>query len=108
MLVPVDLGDLPFTPRRLFVVTGVPASTTRGGHAHRSARQLLYSPTGGVTVSVRTLGGGGSIRLDRCDRGLLIEPGVWSTQQFAGPSTVLIAFSSEPYRADSYLDEPTV
>lgn len=107
-LVPFEFDDLPFHPQRVFVITGAPNGATRGGHAHRSARQLLNCASGRVIVTLRTVSGGSSVVLDRQDRGLLIEPGVWSSQRFEADETVLVVLSSEPYRLDSYLAHPAV
>ena len=69
-------------PQRVFVISGVPAKTTRGGHAHRSARQLLYCPAGTVTVDVRIGESTATMLLDHRDRALVVEPGVWTSQTF--------------------------
>jgi UDP-2-acetamido-3-amino-2,3-dideoxy-glucuronate N-acetyltransferase len=106
VLVPHEFADLPFRPQRVFVVTGAPPGTTRGGHAHRTAWQLLHCPSGSVAVEVRAEDTGAAVTLDRPERALVIEPGVWSRQTFETPAAVLLVLSSEPYDAGSYLDEP--
>ena len=46
-IVPVEFtGHLPFTPKRHFVVFGVPDGRVRGAHAHRECHQLLIALTG--------------------------------------------------------------
>ena len=105
VLVPFEFYDLPFDPQRVFVISGVPAKTTRGGHAHRSARQLLYCPAGTVTVDVRVGESTATMLLDHRDRALVVEPGVWTSQTFETAESVLVVFSSEPYDRASYLDD---
>jgi hypothetical protein len=105
VLVPFEFDDLPFDPQRIFVISGVPAQTRRGGHAHRSARQLLYCPAGTVAVEVRTGDATSAIRLEHHDRALLVEAGVWTSQTFEIAGSVLVVFSSEPYDRGSYVDE---
>lgn len=106
VLVPIEFPDLPFEPRRAFTVSGVPPGTARGGHAHRSGRQFLVCPTGRVEVRLRDRIGVETVVLDRPDRGLLIEPGVWSEQVYELDETVLLVFVSKPYDGASDLDEP--
>ncbi len=105
VLVPFEFDDLPFTPQRVFVISGVPPNTTRGGHAHRSAWQLLYCPAGTIVVDVRTDESTTTLTMDHRGRGLLVEPGVWSSQTFETAESVLVVLSSEPYHRGSYLDE---
>ena len=106
VLVPHEFGDLPFRPQRVFVVSGAPGGTTRGGHAHRSAWQLLQCPSGVVNVHLRDGDTDAAVTLDRPERGLVIKPGVWSSQTFATAGSVLLVLSSEPYHVESYLDAP--
>ena len=105
VLVPIEFPDLPFEPRRAFTVSGVPAGTARGGHAHRSGRQFLVCPTGRVRVRLRDRTGVETVVLDRPDQGLLIEPGVWSEQVYELDETVLLVFVSKPYDGASDLDD---
>jgi dTDP-4-dehydrorhamnose 3,5-epimerase-like enzyme len=105
VLVPFEFADLSFVPQRVFVVSGVPPKTTRGGHAHRSARQLLYCPAGSIVVDVRTGDSTETVLLDDNARALLVEPGVWSSQTFETAESVLVVLSSEPYHRGSYLPD---
>ncbi|MDQ1381594.1 MAG: hypothetical protein QOJ71_2313, partial [Actinomycetota bacterium] len=40
-LLAIDFDALPFTVRRVFMITDVPPGTKRGGHRHRSGAQVL-------------------------------------------------------------------
>jgi len=97
---------LPFAPQRSFFVHGVPAGTRRGGHAHRTARQLLFCLSGSITVRMRHGGEEACVVLDDCSRGLLVEAGVWSEQHYVTPGAVLCVLASEPFSAQSYQPEP--
>lgn len=52
-LVEYDFSELPFDPRRGFVVHGVPEAVARGGHAHKRGQQLLICLAGTITVELR-------------------------------------------------------
>ncbi|MEN1940085.1 WxcM-like domain-containing protein [Luteimonas sp. MJ246] len=99
-----DFGaDLPFAPRRYFLVYGVPSRETRGEHAHRACHQFLVCTHG----SVRVLADDGHQRreflLDSPDSGLHLPPMTWGTQFQYSPDAVLLVFASQAYDADDYI-----
>jgi dTDP-4-dehydrorhamnose 3,5-epimerase-like enzyme len=104
-LLPIPFEQLPFVPRRAFAVSGVPAGTRRGGHAHRSGVQLLICLQGRVDVLLRVGGGAEHLVLQADGCGLLFEQGVWCQQTYLDPNTVLLALASEPYDPASYVDQ---
>jgi acetyltransferase-like isoleucine patch superfamily enzyme/dTDP-4-dehydrorhamnose 3,5-epimerase-like enzyme len=95
--------DLPFVPRRHFVVHGVPSQETRGEHAHRHCHQFLICVHG----SVRVLADDGRQRqefvLDAPSLGLYLPAMVWGTQHRYSADAVLLVFASDPYDADDYI-----
>jgi dTDP-4-dehydrorhamnose 3,5-epimerase-like enzyme len=101
-LLPVEFASLPFEPRRVFVVNGVPVGGVRGGHSHRRGQQLLICVSGSVDVELRDNGSVERVTLDRAGGGLLVEAGVWAEQTYLEAGSVLLVFASEPYDADSY------
>lgn len=106
-LIPIELGELPFSPRRVFAVTAVSPGTTRGGHAHEQGQQLLVCLAGAVRVELRSSAGSQALLLDSPNRGLLIEAGVWASQTYEEEGTVLLVLASETYEDVSYLPEPS-
>jgi dTDP-4-dehydrorhamnose 3,5-epimerase-like enzyme len=104
LLVPFDFDTLPFRPRRSFFVADAPVGTVRGGHAHRSALQLLVCIKGRIEVLMRHGQDEVSALLDATPSGLVIEAGVWSSQKYLEPGSVLLVFASEPYDPTSYLE----
>ena len=95
--------DLPFEPRRHFIVYGVPTQETRGEHAHRTCHQFLVCVHG----SVRVLADDGKhreeFRLDAPNRGLHLPPMIWGTQYHYSSDAVLLVFASESYDPDEYI-----
>ena len=106
-LVDFDYRALPFQPRRTFVIRDVPAGTTRGGHAHARAHQLLVCLAGTVVVELRHGGDVQQVELSDAGRGLLMMAGIWARQRYSVADTVLMVMASEPYDAGGYLPEPT-
>jgi len=103
-LFPYEFSELPFMPQRAFVTRVTAAGVRRGGHAHKLCRQILVCLYGKLDVEVSRSGENALLRLDAPDQALLIEPGVWSRQIFVDADAQLLAFMSEPYDPDDYLE----
>jgi UDP-2-acetamido-3-amino-2,3-dideoxy-glucuronate N-acetyltransferase len=106
-LVAFDLEDLPFVPRRVFVVRDVPAGAVRGGHAHARGEQLLVCSAGEVAVELRREGETARVVLDTPTLALLVRSGVWARQTYEGPDTVLAVLATTPYDPASYVSDPS-
>lgn len=95
--------DLPFMPKRYFLVFDVPSRETRGEHAHRRCHQFLVCVKG----SVRVLADDGTRReeftLDSPSVGIHLPPMIWGTQYKYSPDAVLLVFASEGYDPDEYI-----
>jgi len=104
-LLPIPFDELPFVPRRVFAVAGVPIGTHRGGHAHRSGEQLLICLQGRVELLMRVENATERLVLGAGGTALLIGPGVWCRQTYLDPDTVLLALTSEPYDPSSYVEQ---
>ncbi|MEQ8262811.1 FdtA/QdtA family cupin domain-containing protein [Pseudohaliea sp.] len=104
-LTPLDFPALPFTPRRLFTVAGVPAGARRGGHGHRRGEQLLLCIAGRIAVRLAATGRSASLTLQADGPALLIGPGIWAEQRYAVPGSVLLVVASEPYDPASYFSD---
>ena len=88
---------LPFTPVRLFLVTGVPAGVRRGGHAWREGHELLVCASGSCTIDTECPTGCETFVLDRADRGLYLPPMVWMEYELSSPSASLMVLASTHY-----------
>lgn len=95
--------DLPFEPKRWFIVFGVPASQLRGEHAHRTCHQFLICVRG----SCRTLLDDGARRrevtLESPDLGVYMPPMIWGTQYRYSADAVLLVFASHGYDQADYI-----
>lgn len=96
-------GQLPFIPRRYFLVFDVPSQETRGEHAHKKCHQFLICVKG----SVRVLADDGHQRqeftLASPATGIHLSPMVWGTQYRYSSDAVLLVFASEPYDSRDYI-----
>jgi hypothetical protein len=104
-LLPLEFAALPFRPQRAFVTRAAGAGTERGGHAHRTFRQLLVSLAGAVDIEVAHGDRNARVRLEGSGQALLIEPMVWSRQIFVSADAQLLVLADRPYDPAGYVDE---
>lgn len=95
--------EIPFKPKRFFMVFDVPSKETRGEHAHRKCTQFLICVRGSCRVLVDDGQRRQEIILDTPDIGLLINPGIWGTQYQYSEDAVLAVFASETYDESDYI-----
>lgn len=99
-----EYGDqLPFIPRRYFVVFDVPAGEVRGAHAHRTTEQFLVCVKGSVSIVVDDGRNSEEVVLNSAAAGLYIPPNIWATQQNYSTDAVLLVLSSDVYDPDEYI-----
>ncbi len=95
--------ELPFEPKRVFMVYDVPNSKVRGAHAHKECHQFLIATHGSIAVILDD----GEIRkeyvLSDASTGLYIKPGVWGIQYKYSEGAVLLVLASHGYDAADYI-----
>src|SRR4029078_9600824 len=52
-LLALEVSNMTFGPRRVFVLHDVPTGVSRGGHAHTRGQQLLIAIAGEILVELR-------------------------------------------------------
>lgn len=95
--------DLPFVPRRYFMVFDVPSRELRGEHAHKACRQFLICAHGTCTVLLDDGHARRELTLDRPELGVYVPPMIWGTQYKYSADAVLLVFASLPYDPDDYI-----
>jgi hypothetical protein len=95
--------DIPFVPKRYFLVFDVPTPEVRGEHSHKSCHQFLICIRGSCRVALDDGHHRREITLDQPDLGVHVPPMIWSTQHSYSPDAVLLAFASEYYDSDEYI-----
>ena len=96
-------GDIPFTPKRHFVVFDVPGKDVRGEHAHRQCHQFLVCVRGGVTVVVDDGKTAEEVELREPALGLYVPPMIWAVQFRYSEDAVLLVLASHHYDAEDYI-----
>lgn len=95
--------QIPFTPKRYFVVFDVPNQRVRGQHAHKVCQQFLVCLSGSVSILADDAKTRQEFRLDRPNLGLYLPAGVWGVQYKYSPGSLLMVFASEYYQAEDYI-----
>ena len=98
----LDHVDLPFEPKRTFLVYDVPDRSVRGEHAHKECHQFLVCVAGSVTVDVS---GATSMTTPLWvpNRGLYVPPMHWVGLSDFSEDAVLLVLASHPYDPDDYI-----
>jgi len=96
-------SDIPFEPKRYFLVFDVPNQEVRGSHAHKVCKQFLVCIKGSVNVMVDDGNVRSEVVLDSPDLGVYIPPMVWGTQYRYSEDAVLLVFASHIYDDADYI-----
>lgn len=102
-LVALDLPSaVPFPVARIFWIYDAPAGTARGSHAHKICQQFLVCVTGSVSVEVFDGSAERAIPLTE-GQAVHVPPGIFATERYLAPGSVLMVFCDRPYEPADYL-----
>ena len=96
-------AQVPFTPRRYFMVFDVPGKDVRGEHAHRQCHQFLVAARGSLAIVLDNGTMSEEVVLDAPDVGLHLPPMIWSVQYKYSADALLLVFASDPYDPADYI-----
>ena len=96
-------NEIPFMPRRYFMVFGVPSKEVRGEHAHRECHQFLICVRGSCAVVADDGARRVEIPLDAPNHGIYLPPMTWGVQYKYSADALLLVFASHPYDASDYI-----
>lgn len=104
----VEKDVIPFNIKRVYYLYDVPSTAYRGGHSHIDQTELLIPLSGSFEVVLDNGNEKKSVLLNKPDKGLLINTGIWrELQNFSSGSVCLVLSSGEFDEADyirSYKD----
>jgi UDP-2-acetamido-3-amino-2,3-dideoxy-glucuronate N-acetyltransferase len=95
--------DIPFSPKRYFLIFDVPSHEVRGEHAHKLCHQFLICIRGSCRVLLDDGQHRCEVPLDRVDLGIYVPPMIWGTQHAYSDDAMLLVFASEHYDANDYI-----
>lgn len=100
-----EFGNVPFFPKRVFVITVDRLGPDRGGHAN-SCDELISVIDGAVTVEIDNGVERRAVRLDGYHEALWIRAGVMIALREFEPGTALLVCASERYEDTRHFDKP--
>lgn len=95
--------QIPFAPKRYFLVYGVPNREVRGEHAHINCQQFLICLNGSCAVIADDGSRRVEVTLDAPNLGLYLPPMIWGTQYKHTPDAMLLVFASDHYDSSDYI-----
>lgn len=95
--------EIPFTPKRYFIVFDVPSEKTRGEHAHHKCHQFIVCIKGSCAVVVDNGKNRREVKLDSPELGLYLPPMIWGIQYKYSKDAVLLVFTSDFYDSADYI-----
>jgi dTDP-4-dehydrorhamnose 3,5-epimerase-like enzyme len=98
------LKEIPYNIRRVFFVRG-DKGAIRGMHAHRECSQFLICLMGKIRVVCDDGSTQKDFELENPSTGLLIPPGIWSTQAYESTNSVLAVLCDKSYDPSDYIRE---
>lgn len=98
-----SLTDTPLTVRRIFYLYDVPAGSTRGGHSHINAREVIVAAAGSFDVTLADGHDTRTFRLSNPARGLYIPPGLWRNIDNFSAGSVCLVLTTIPYSESDYV-----
>lgn len=95
--------QIPFIPKRYFIIYGVPTAEVRGEHMHKELHEFLVCLQGSVNVYLDNGNEQDEIVLNKPTYGLHIPPLIWTIQYKYSKDAILLVLASDIYDAGDYL-----
>lgn len=98
-----EKDHLPFTVKRIFVLSDMPLGAERGGHAHRAQHQFLFMAVGSARVRVNNGLGRETVMLNGPGEGLYAAPMLWLDLGDFSAGAVCVVGASDVYDEADYI-----
>lgn len=95
--------QVPFAPKRYFLVYSVPSAEVRGEHAHRECHQFLICLRGSCSVMADDGAQRQEWRLNAPNLGIYLPPMTWGVQYRYSADAILLVFASHQYDGADYI-----
>ena len=102
LLAPIELGQLPFVPKRVFYVCGVPKGQERGNHAHYTTKQILTCIQGEIIVKLHD-GKELNIVTLKPTEWTFVDRWIWDSQTYITGQDVLMSICSTECNQTDYI-----
>ena len=101
-LIPIEFKDLPFIPKRIFIVKNCDKGTRRGEHAHFTTQQYLICLKGHIKVVTHN-GEEWNDAFIKEGEAVMIKDMHWDYQEFLTGEDILLVICSTPFIMMDYI-----
>ena len=95
--------NIPFDIRRCYFMYNTQPGVSRGFHAHRTLRQVLICVRGSCRILLDDGREKETVILDRPNKGLYINPGIWRVMSDFSGDAVLMVLADQLYDESDYI-----
>ena len=99
----IEGSTAPFEIKRIFYLYDIQGDSKRGRHAHKELKQFIVAIYGSFEVMVTNGTDNEVVKLTAPDKGLLINPGLWSELYNFSPGAVCMVLASDTYDESDYI-----
>ena len=92
-----------FDTERVFFIYDIPGGASRGGHAHKTLRELIIAASGSFDVYITDGTRERTFHLNRPSQALLLSAGVWEELRNFSSGAVALVLASEHYAPEDYI-----
>ena len=92
-----------FDTQRVFFIYDIPGGVSRGGHSHKTLRELIIATSGSFEVYVNDGKNERSFLLNHPSKALLLPAGVWEELRNFSSGAVALVLASIPYSPEDYI-----
>ena len=92
-----------FDTERVFFIYDIPGGASRGGHAHKTLRELIVAASGSFDVYVNDGTRERTFHLNRPSQALLLSAGVWEELRDFSSGAVALVLASKHSDCEEYI-----
>ncbi len=99
----IENDCVPFDIKRVYYLYDIPSDAYRGGHAHKEQMAFLIALSGSFEVVLHNGESQTRIMLNKPNKGLLIDIGVWRELENFSSGAVCLVLSSDVFSEADYI-----
>ena len=99
----IEKNTIPYDIKRVYYLFDVPSSAYRGGHAHINQVEVLIALSGSFDVEVDDGTEVSLITLNKPDKGLMLNKGVWRELENFSSGAICLVLASDVFDESDYI-----
>ena len=92
-----------FDTERVFFIYDIPGGASRGGHAHKTLRELIVAASGSFDVYVNDGKNERTFHINRPSQAVLLAAGVWEELRNFSSGAVALVMADRHYEPEDYI-----